>query len=176
MTCTVCGLFTGNPCRACRTHKRIRELLCGSLLLRDQEEEEAVTILRTAAGALLDLAEIASSILARERAEANPPGFNPGFDSGPGLAPVDPGAGAPSSAPAPKPASTKASRLARLPTPPPAPVRSGPVEPDHPPPSHRGNPEGRRPRAPRRSPNRRPRGTKGVQHRLRGFYYGYSRR
>lgn len=57
MTCSVCGLFGGNPCRLCRTHKRIRELLCGGLLLRGQEEEEALAILRTAAGALLDLAE-----------------------------------------------------------------------------------------------------------------------
>lgn len=254
-------------------------------------------ILRTAAGALLDLAEIAAPILARERAEANPSGFNTAFDPA-ALPPVDPGAPAPSVAarplvaeesraskapgqaevkaepetedkvgplaevettrrddapaeggsttavdpsqtearegqevvkkkkrrkhrsgqegkkkeksrkrrreaspkpsqarevepptrtppvgtpalglqPAPKPAATRASRLARLPTPPPAPARPGPVEPDHPPPSRRGPREGREPHSRGRSPNRRPRGTKGVQHRLRGIYYGYSRR
>ena len=95
MVCTVCGLFEGPFCRACRTHKRIRELLCGFLLLRSQVEE-TVQILRTAAGALLDLAEEAAPILARERVEANPASYNPGPELDPRLPPVDPGAAAPS--------------------------------------------------------------------------------
>ena len=294
MVCTVCGLFEGPFCRACRTHKRIRELFCGSLLLRSQEEE-TVQILRTAAGALLDLAEEAAPILARERVEANPASYNPGPELDPRLPPVDPGAAAPSVVtlpagdagsgsrsapdltevkaepdtesragplaevvgdrkddsaegargsaevapgqeqaaegeevvkkkkrrkrkssqepkkkersrrrrreeepvetrgastaapptrappvpgpdlglqPAPKPAPSLPSRLARLPLPPPAPARSGPVEPDHPPPTHRSQQAGRRPRTRDNSPRRRHRGTKGVQHRLRGYYYG----
>ena len=47
-----------------------------------------------------------------------------------------------------------------------------PAEPDHPPPSHGGRHEGRRPRTRGNSPHRRPRGSKGAQHRLRGYYYG----
>ena len=292
MACPSCALFEGNPCRLCRTHKRIRELLCGGLLLRGQEEA-ALQILRAAAGALLDLAEEAAPVLARERRESNPVGFaadasleptlTPIDPTGervrphPGVASVEPGGGiAPARVvvkdeqaedskkeplaevkvdekdevinevaiaasaspgeekgpegeeavkkkkkrkhkttqegnrtekrrrrrrdgsqhppierdpepptrtppvgtpslglqPEPKPAASRASRLARLPAPPPAPARPGPVEPNYPPPRQGGRAEGHRPRARRNSPPRRPRGSKGVQHRLRGYYYG----
>ncbi|CAK9013902.1 unnamed protein product [Durusdinium trenchii] len=89
MACPSCALFEGNPCRLCRTHKRIRELLCGGLLLRGQEEA-ALQILRAAAGALLDLAEEAAPVLARERRESNPVGFAADASLEPTLTPIDP--------------------------------------------------------------------------------------
>ena len=76
----------------------------------------------------------------------------------------------------PVPKGSVAAHLARLPVPPPAPERRGPVEPDHPPPHLRGSSSRGQRRSPRRSPSppiyRRPRGTKGVKHRERGYYWG----
>ena len=75
----------------------------------------------------------------------------------------------------PIPKGSVAAHLARLPLPPPAPERRGPVEPDHPPPHLRGSSSRGPRRSPRRKPSppiyRRPRGTKGVKHRERGYYW-----
>ena len=62
-------------------------MLCGGLLLRDQEE--ALAILRTAAGALLDLAEVAAPILAKERLDSNRIGFTDDVGGGITLTPID---------------------------------------------------------------------------------------
>ena len=73
MACTRCGLFSRSEnhlCLCCRTIGRLR-----NLLLKGQEQE-ALTVLRIAAGALLDLAKLAAPELAAERASANPPGVN----------------------------------------------------------------------------------------------------
>ena len=66
MACTRCGLFDKGEhrlCLCCRTVNRLHELVQGNLLVKDQEQQ-ALTTLRVAAGALLDLAE---------RKAANPP-------------------------------------------------------------------------------------------------------
>ena len=297
MSCTRCGCFPRSEnslCLCCRTIGRLRELVEAPLLCRDQEQE-ALTILRVAAGALLDLAELAAPRLAAERQAANPAGFNtdPLPQRAPVVAPpvdpIAPVAGRPSApdigavksegdveeskeplvevheagqddaadhinkdkeeavekekAPgrgtgaekkkkrrhrsaresgreekkpkrkrkakreeskgvkeqestqkevaqvekepdwsgfvesdptflglAPIPKGSVASHFSRLPPPPPAPARAGPVEPSYPPPHHGS---ASRPRSPSRSPSwtlqRRPRGTKGVKHRERGY-------
>ena len=297
MSCTRCGCFPRSEntlCLCCRTIGRLRELVEAPLLCRDQEQE-ALTILRVAAGALLDLAELAAPRLAAERVAANPPGYNsdplPSRPPvvAPPVEPIAPETGRPSApevsavkregdieegkeplaevhediqddapapveedkkagieekaapnrnpgaekkkrkrhrsskkageaekkpkrkrkakreeskgveeqestqkevaqvekepdwsglvesdpsflGPAPIPKGSVASHFSRLPPPPPAPVRSGPVEPSYPPPHHAS---ADRPRSPSRSPSwtiqRRPRGTKGVKHRERGY-------
>ncbi|CAK9008995.1 Uncharacterized protein SCF082_LOCUS10105, partial [Durusdinium trenchii] len=58
-------------CRGCRSVRRIRDFFCGGFLLRSQEAR-AVAALRTCVGELTDLAEIASPILEKEKAEADP--------------------------------------------------------------------------------------------------------
>lgn len=75
MACTRCGLFDKGEhrlCLCCRTVNRLHELVQGNLLVKDQEQQ-ALTTLRVAAGALLDLAEVAAPRLAAERKAANPP-------------------------------------------------------------------------------------------------------
>ena len=66
MRCSACHLFDGAPtCQVCRTLRRIKELIEGNLLLR-QQENSVVSVLRNCAGALTDLAEEAAPVSARE--------------------------------------------------------------------------------------------------------------
>ena len=73
--CRGCHLFDkpaeDDLCRGCRSVRRIRDFFCGGFLLRSQEAR-AVAALRTCVGELTDLVEIASPILEKEKAEANP--------------------------------------------------------------------------------------------------------
>ena len=68
MLCSLCGLFKGEPCTACRTYSRIGWVLRTHQLLEHQESE-VVSALRLCSGALLDLLEVAS----RERTRVGPP-------------------------------------------------------------------------------------------------------
>lgn len=87
MRCSACHLFDGAPtCQVCRTLRRIKELIEGNLLLR-QQENSVVSVLRNCAGALTDLAEEAAPVSARELRESGPTGESKEAVDGEPLAP-----------------------------------------------------------------------------------------
>lgn len=70
MACPKCHLFSGSPCNSCRTLARIQHLLESGRLLATQESA-VLGALRSASGALTDLAEEALPILRAEKATSD---------------------------------------------------------------------------------------------------------
>ena len=75
MSCPRCGVFEGNPCAPCRTESRIAFIL-QSGKLRKEDEDKVLTALRSAAGALTDIAEQNTRLLPVPRLPIPP--FVPG--------------------------------------------------------------------------------------------------
>eukprot|EP00438_Fugacium_kawagutii_P021705 Skav224771 [mRNA] locus=scaffold1604:638490:639377:- [translate_table: standard] len=92
MRCDICGVFAGSPtCPSCRAVSRIGSLL-RSGLLKVQQEDRVVTVLRGAAGELSDLAESSQPPKSPERPPRGKEETK-GLPSGPGIAPKPSGAG-----------------------------------------------------------------------------------
>ena len=65
MTCNLCGLFQGDPCRVCRTYSRIGYVISTGQL-HESQEAEVLSALRICSGAIQDLGELATRIKKRE--------------------------------------------------------------------------------------------------------------
>eukprot|EP00438_Fugacium_kawagutii_P022471 Skav232357 [mRNA] locus=scaffold2646:529683:532082:+ [translate_table: standard] len=83
MACPRCSLFSGSPCHSCRTYLRIGFLLSGGKLLKTQESA-VLAALRSACGALTDLAEEAAPILEAELELSGPSGAKDSTAAGAG--------------------------------------------------------------------------------------------